>query len=225
MLHREYLIAPVVEGHGEVEAVPVLLNNWFRFRRFTNFRSLDKAVRTPGAKALLAPYDRERQLGIEYYVRLAAGSRPDAILVILDADDECHDRTTRQPYQPLGPALLQRATDIMPHIPVGVVVANREFESWFIAGYRRLRTKKLLPYAAHLPVDLDVEHPRDCKGYMTQLMGREYSPTADQKAFAESITFRRYMRKKSDSFDKLVRELERLTAQARLRRRPRIDFR
>jgi len=50
MLRREYLIAPVVEGHGEVEAVPALLNNWFRFRRFANFRSLDKAVRTPGAK-------------------------------------------------------------------------------------------------------------------------------------------------------------------------------
>jgi hypothetical protein len=87
MLHYEYLIAPIVEGHGEVEAVPALLNNWFRFRRFTNFRSLDKAVRAPGAKSLLAPYDRERQLGIEYYVRLAAGSRPDAILVILDADE------------------------------------------------------------------------------------------------------------------------------------------
>ena len=107
------------------------------------------------------------------------------------------------------------------HIPVGVVVTNREFESWFMAGYRRLRTKKLLPYAAHLPADLDVEGPRDCKGHMTQLMGREYSPTADQKEFAQGITFRMYMRKKSGSFDKLVRELERLTVQARLCRRQR----
>ena len=113
-------------------------------------------MRTPGARALLAPYDRERQLGIEYYVRLAAGSRPDAILVILDADDECHDRQTRHPYQPLGPELLERATGVIAHIPVGVVV-----------------------------------------------------------------TFRMYMRKKSGSFDKLVRELERLTAQARLRRKQR----
>jgi len=219
MLRREYLITPVVEGHGEVEAVPALLNNWFRFRRFTNFRVLDKAVRTPGAKALLAPYDRERQLGVEYYVRLAAGSRPDAILVILDADDECHDRKTRYPYQPLGPELLERAIGVMPHIPVGVVVTNREFESWFMAGYRRLRTKKLLPYEAHLPAALDIEDPRDCKGLMTQLMGRAYSPTADQKAFAQGITFRMYMRKKSGSFDKLVRELERLTVQARLHRK------
>jgi hypothetical protein len=54
---------------------------------------------------------------------------------------------------------------------------------------------------------------------MTQLMGRAYSPTADQKEFAKGITFRRYMRQKSGSFDKLVRELERLTVQARLRRK------
>jgi hypothetical protein len=52
-------------------------------------------------------------------------------------------------------------------------------------------------------------------------MGRAYSPTADQKEFAQGITFRMYMRKKSGSFDKLVRELERLTAQARWRRRQR----
>ena len=99
MLRREYLIAPVVEGHGEVEAVPALLNNWFRFRRFTNFRALDKAVRTPGAKALLAPYDRERQLGVEYYVRLAAGSGPDAILVILDADPLQNIRNVRKVWK------------------------------------------------------------------------------------------------------------------------------
>ena len=221
MFRHEYLIAPVVEGHGEVEAVPALLNNWFRFRHFMNFRSLDKAVRTPGARALLAPYDRERGLGIEHYVRLAAGSRPDAILVILDADDECTHRKTNKPYRPLGPELLERATGVMPHIPVGVVVVNREFESWFMAGYYRLRTKRLLPYTAHLPTDLDIEDPRDCKGRMTQLLRREYSPTADQKEFAKRITFRIYMRKKSGSFDKLVRELERLAAQARLRRRQR----
>ena len=225
MWRHEYLIAPVVEGHGEVDAVPALLNNWFLFRRFVNFRSLDKAVRAPGTKALLAPYDRERQLGIEYYVRLAAGSRPDAILVILDADDECHDRQTRHPYQPLGPELLERATGVMAHIPVGVVVTNREFESWFMAGYRRLRTKNLLPYAAHLPAGLDIESPRDCKGLMTQLMGRTYSPTADQKEFVRGITFRMYMRQKSGSFDKLVRELERLTAQARLHRKQRETLR
>lgn len=219
MCRHKYLIVPVVEGHGEVEAVPVLLDNWFRFRQFTNFRSLDKAVRAPGAKALLAPYDRERQLGIEYYVQLAAGRRPDAILVILDADDECNDRKARNPYQALGPELLNRATNVIPHIPVAVVVANREFESWFMAGYRRLRTKELLLHESRLPANLDIEDPRDCKRHMTQLMGREYSPTADQKIFAKGITFRQYMRKKSGSFDKLVRELERLTAQARLRYR------
>jgi len=56
-------------------------------------------------------------------------------------------------------------------------------------------------------------------------MGRAYSPTADQKEFARGLTFRMYMRKKASSFDKLVRELERLTAQARLRRRQGMDWR
>ena len=143
MSRHKYLITPVVEGHGEVEAVPALLDSWFRFRRFTNFRSLDKAVRTPGAKALLAPYDRERQLGIEHYVRLAAGSRPDAILVILDADDECDDRMTRNPYRPLGPELLERAIDVIPHIPVAVVVANHDVLTFH--RYRDIHPKLQFP--------------------------------------------------------------------------------
>ncbi len=30
----KYVIVPIVEGDGEVEAAPILLQNWLRFRRY-----------------------------------------------------------------------------------------------------------------------------------------------------------------------------------------------
>ena len=32
----KYVIVPIVEGHGEVDAVPTLLQRWLRFRRYRN---------------------------------------------------------------------------------------------------------------------------------------------------------------------------------------------
>lgn len=38
---RRYTIVPIVEGHGEVYAVPIILRRWFDFRRFRNFDTPD----------------------------------------------------------------------------------------------------------------------------------------------------------------------------------------
>ena len=32
----KYVIVPIVEGHGEVAAVPILLERWLHFRRYFN---------------------------------------------------------------------------------------------------------------------------------------------------------------------------------------------
>ncbi len=113
---KRHRIIPIVEGHGEQVAVPRLLSRWFKFRRFTNFDTPDLAIRAPGASALKCPHDDAEALGIEYYVGLAARQAPAGILVVLDADDECIERTRSKARKGLGPELLERARRIAPHI-------------------------------------------------------------------------------------------------------------
>jgi hypothetical protein len=48
------------------------------------------------------------------------------VLVLIDADDDCPAH--------LGPALLARAREARSDVPVSVVLANREFEAWFLAA-------------------------------------------------------------------------------------------
>ena len=71
---RRYTIVPIVEGHGEVYAVPVILRRWFQFRRFLNFDMPDLAVRAHHG-SLICAHDPDREQGIECYVARAA-ARP-----------------------------------------------------------------------------------------------------------------------------------------------------
>jgi hypothetical protein len=125
---KKYVLTPIVEGHGEVHALPILLEEWFAFRNHHNVElPRDGPIRAAGKQSLTVSLDRNEELGIEHYVKIAYSGRPDAILVLLDADDHC----------PLALAskLLNRAIAVLPpHYPVGVVVANREYEAWFLAA-------------------------------------------------------------------------------------------
>lgn len=220
---NSFKIVPVVEGNGEERAVPIILNNWFKRRRFFNFTTPDLAVRAHQA-SLLCDYDPARERGIEHYLNLAMRGRPDAILVIFDADDECIARQGTQPYRPLGPELLQRARNHLPHVPVSVVVANREFEAWYLAAYRRLKSRGHFHRDVKFPPGFDVESPRDCKGQVSTFLRRKYSETADQKVMANHLGFGSYMSRYSPSFKKLLKDLEWLGQQARRIRRSQINL-
>ena len=214
-------IVPIVEGHGEVEAVPALLNRWFLHRRYTNFGTPREATR--GQKgALSAPYDPDRENGIELFIRRAAAKRPDGILVILDADDDCHAASGRPPHEQLGPRLLSRAVAEARHIPIGVVVANREFEAWFLAGFHRLRSRVPFHWQADCIDPSQSEVPRDCKGRISRRLGQEYSPTVHQKELVRHLGFGSYMTRHSRSFRKLLSVLESMTKDARRNHRTRI---
>lgn len=215
-----HTIVPIVEGHGEVEAVPILLRQWFKFRRFWNFVTPDLAVRAHQG-SLICAHDPDREQGIECYVVRAAAKRPDGILVILDADDICIERRGRPTHEQLGPELLRRARSAIAHVPLGVVVVNREFEAWYLAAYRRLKRRGHFHKDVRFEGGFDVERPRDCKGRVSEYIGRKYSPTADQKILAQEIGFGPYMARYSPSFGKLLRDLERIAHEARQANRAR----
>jgi hypothetical protein len=212
-----YRILAIVEGDGEERAVPVLLARWFRHRRFRNFETSPLAICAHGSGRLKCPYDRQRRRGIEHYVTIAAAGRPDGILVVLDADDECIGRVAGA-RPPLGLELRDRARAAAPQIPVEVVVANREYEAWFLAGVASLRRKGKLPRGQRLPEMSQVEAIRDCKGCLRQLMGKPYEPTIHQADLTTALPFTPGMAARSRSYRKLMKALEALVKAARAKR-------
>jgi len=116
---KRLTIATIVEGHGEVEALPVLLR---MLRPEWNYA---KPVRAKRYQLVL----KDNKYSLEHYMRIAASNiQPTGggLLILIDADDDCPAT--------LGPELQRRADSAMSHIRTLVVLATREFESWLIAG-------------------------------------------------------------------------------------------
>jgi hypothetical protein len=188
-------VVGIVEGHGEVAALPALL------RRIAHWRS-------PGLLAeVLTPIrvHRDRFLNRDEEFRrhllLAAGKCGEGgwILVLIDADDDCPASK--------GPAILQRAQALIPHRAVSVVLANREYEAWFIAAASSLDGYRGFVFD---PNDsTQPETPRDAKGWMGQRMSRRsYGETTDQVAFTQRFDLEQAFAR-SRSFRKLCCEWDR----------------
>jgi hypothetical protein len=213
----KYVIVPIVEGRGEVDAVPILLRAWLRFRRYRNVEvHPDGPVYAGGKGNIAAAYDGILGRGVEHYVRLAWLRRPDVILILLDADEDCPAT--------LAADLLPRArTQVPPDCPIGVVVANREYEAWFLAAFastkfrRALEEQGLRPRRHSLPRGMDVEAITDCKSRIETLVDFKYKPTKHQPTLTRILPFTTGMTRRSRSFRKLLKELHELLMKARRR--------
>ncbi len=180
-------IVAIVEGDGEVKAVPVLL------------RRIGAAVAPLVALDVARPIrvSRGRFLkgsGLESYVSLAASrAGPDGrILVLLDANGDC-------PAE-LGAALLRRARAARPDLLIEVVLC--EYEAWFIAAADSLCGTRGISSAANVPPD--PESIRGAKEWLRARMSGPYSPTADQAALTARFDMTA-ARRRAPSFDKMWR--------------------
>lgn len=185
----------VVEGHGEVQALPVLVRRIVHdsYQRWDV--SVSRPIRMSRSRVTAAFPDLERQVAM-------AAIDADAVLALFDSDDDCPAT--------LGPLLLERATKASRGRPVAVVLAHREYESWFLAGIDAIR--------GHVGIRLDALPPgdpegiRDAKGRLNSLRDGipRYSETVDQARLSAVLDVE-LTRQRAPSFDKLCRELERLT--------------
>jgi hypothetical protein len=188
-------ISCVVEGHGDVEAVPILV------RRIANALQpaievrIQSPIRTPKSK-LIKPGELER--AVDFAARKLSGRG--AVLVLMDSDDDC-------PGQ-LGPAILARAQSVRNDLLVGVVIAKREFESWFIASVASIAGTNGFPAQVETP--REPESISGAKEWLTQQMAgsRAYSPTLDQPTLTNIFSFDMALR--TDSFSKCYREVSRI---------------
>src|SRR5262249_22130853 len=148
-------VACVVEGHGEVQAVPILLRRIQQILRPDVTLTIPRPIRAYRTK-LIKPEELERtiQLAVKQV------QRPRALLILVDAEDDCP--------KDLAPKIMQRAITERSDLPIGVVLATHEFEAWFLAAFESLGGH------AGLRQDLpEIESPEtisDAKGVLTRHM-------------------------------------------------------
>jgi len=185
------VIVPIVEGQAEVESIPVLLR-----RLLTEWKCYNVEV----GKPFRVKRNRVVKAGeLERAVALAR-QRPGcaAILLILDADDDCPKY--------LGPELKKRLDAVARGLRVGVVLPRAELEAWFLASVESLRGKRGISQRAEGPCD--PEEIRDAKGRLANLMDRGYTyvETDDQPALMSLFDFK-MANERCRSFRKLLKEL------------------
>jgi uncharacterized protein DUF4276 len=182
----------IFEGKGEVEAVPILVRRIAQALDPSSNVRFHPPFRIPWTK-LVKPDELERT--VELAGRRAG--RQGAILIILDCDDECPAR--------LAPQILARARHARSDLPIGLVLAKREFEAWFIAAAESLRGKRGL--SSMLTAPEDPESIRGAKEWLTARMSgsRHYVETLDQPALA--AIFDLDLARRAPSFEKLWREV------------------
>lgn len=176
-------VVPIVEGHGDVDALPVLIRGYFP--------KLDvlRPLRVSRNGFINSPDEQCRYL--ELARRNLAGSG--AVFVLLDADSDC-------PAQ-LAPSLVQSLSNS--GLDCSVVLAKCEFETWFLAAADCLELGE---------VPADLEEIRGAKEEVKRRLGK-YSETVDQAKLAGKLVKNcdpKVLRERSASFDKLWRELEKI---------------
>lgn len=185
-------ISCIVEGHGEVDAVPILIRRVSRELYPDISIIVERPIRTPRTKVVKG---NQFERAVELASRNLSGQG--GIFILFDSDDSC-------PAE-LGPMLLHRALEVRGDLPIAVVLAKCEFETWFITSVESLREQRGLRNDI-LPPD-NPEGIRNAKGWLTQQMegSRRYRETLDQAAFAANFNLEQA--RQSNSFDKCYREI------------------
>lgn len=189
-------VSCIVEGHGEVAAVPVLLRRLAVWRSPQAYIDVQTPIRVHRDRFLNRDDEFSRHL------QLAAGKCGDDgwILILLDADDDCPAKR--------GPEILARARQVSPHRSISVVLANREFEAWFIGAAQSLDGHRGLK-VSEADLTIDAEQPRDAKGWLRLRMdGGTYGETTDQPAYAAVMNLEQAL-DRCRSFAKLCDEWDR----------------
>ena len=186
-------IAAIVEGDGEVEAVPVLIRRYAELGGWPGRVLIPTVIRQPASK-LLKPGELERV--VELAARKLGG--PGGIFVLLDCEDACPAS--------LGPALLARVRRARGDLPTTLVLARREYEAWFLGAAASLAGRRGLP--ADLHPHPSPESVRGCKEWLSGHMprGEAYNEIDDQPALTAVFDLGT-AQGTCPSFDKCHREL------------------
>lgn len=200
------LVQPIVEGHGEEHCARILIQRLVIEGIGADHVEVLHPIRRPRSKLVQADAQE-----VERAVRLAAQKLAHAefdvdrrvILLLIDADTDCP--------RELAPRLLRRAQQERADVSILCVLANVEYETWFVAAAESL-TEFLDCSQQQSPNDPEVQ--RSGKAWVQRAFrGARYSETVDQPRMTAAMDLR-LCRDRSPSFDKLWRDFERCVTEA-----------
>jgi hypothetical protein len=186
-------LVPIVEGDGDVQAVPVLLRRFVNHYQWWHW-SIGRPIKT-GSLAKL-------KQTLPSYLRLALKQQDcGAILILLDLDDGCPATEAH--------ALAANVRIVNSLVPVAIVFAHREYETWFLASIETIVGHRDVPSVLTYPGP--VEAPRGAKERLREYLppGRGYKETTDQAKFTHLIDLN-LARERSRSFRRLDAALREL---------------
>jgi len=207
------VVAPIVEGQGEVAALPVLLRRIATELCDGSSIEVFKPIRQPASSLVKAADDCLRN-AVELAAFKLSGNRHTTatklILILIDADGRCAAQ--------LGPELKRRAQEHASHLNIASVIAVDEFETWFVAS-----AESLTKYLNINPTEEIPPNPEEsrCKTKWIEdhFRGVQYNKPADQPKFCSAMDLT-LCRSRAPSFDKLCREIVRMfSASPRLKDR------
>ena len=161
------VIVPIVEGQGEVQALPNLLYRIARYLQPDAIIRVNNPIRVKSGSFLhdATYFARQMQLAAA-----KAAQSQGTVLILLDCEDDCP--------AVLGPDLSRRAQAVRNDVTTVVVLAHREFETWFMTAARSLRGH------ASLSLELDApaapEQTRGAKEWLSRHMSVPYDPIIHQ---------------------------------------------
>lgn len=189
MIRRSFI--PIVEGHGEQKALPLLVRRIFFEISPGTYPDVHPPVRVKSGSFL------NDTAYFEKYVYLVADKAAQAngeVLILLDCEDDCPAI--------LGPRLLASAQSVRNDVPYHVVLAHREYETWFLASTESLRGHGL-PNDVTPPAN--PEAIRGAKEWLGKVMGIRYDPIIHQSTFTAHFDLQQA--RSVPSFDRLVTKL------------------
>lgn len=183
------IIQPIVEGQGDVDAVPVLLRRICYELGCCLTAAVAAPIRIPRSKMV-------QEAEIRRYARIGSFHPGcDLVLLFMDVDDDCAKELSAliRPWieaEQLG-------------VRFEVVAIPREFECWIIAALESLRGKRGID--ANAASHGDPEQVRDAKGYITgRMVGTtKYQETSDQAALISLVDLE-LVRDRCPSFRRVV---------------------
>lgn len=200
---RRLRVVAIVEGAGEVEALPVLLRRiGLELLGDVEVEAL-KPFQMKGRSEIVSERRSKLPNAIDTCLRkLESAQRPTPsvaklLLILIDADGEC-------------PVLLMRELRARPEIAnargeVAIVVATRNYETWLVGGASGFAD--LLKTSKSLPPDPEIAGLGE-SWLKANLRRGVYSKTVDQRRLSGLMDLAG-CRQGCPSFDKLCRELAR----------------
>lgn len=187
---KPFTIVSIVEGHGEVSALPSLLHRFHAEANRSRRLDVNPPLRVKAGQFLKFGDEFKRTIALA--AAKARQSQPSLLLTLLDCEDHCPAR--------IGPEITRRQKDLAKDIEHLVVLAHREFETWFLASAGSLAGVKGL--SPNLVPPANAEAIRGAKewlgarmsprGYDEIVHQRELSKCFDLEAASAVPSFRRF---------------------------------